>query len=226
MGARSSISPALMYLFGRRAMGGSKVLCRLGSVNLIAALMFLALMSGCQVGPSVATNQLIAHQVFVDFTGLAPSHNVRMLKIQIAPPRDWEAIRTKASPLYSHLQWRSPSHVNAVGVVYAKLPIPFSAKTIAWLAEREYAQQANDGRVLGQWTDSLNRCWFEAENKFYHVRGYVIAHDGDAWIVYCGYKLASPPMPKEMSLAARSMETIVPLDDHENVGESAQASAR
>jgi hypothetical protein len=201
--------------------------CRFRSVGVLILVSSLSLLlTSCQLGPSVTTRQLLAHQAFVDFTGLAPSKNVEILKVAIAPPRDWEQIETKKSALYTHLQWRSPSHANAVGVAYLHLPIALSAKTIAWLAKREYTDQAADGKLLGEWTDSLNRPWFEAENNRYHVRGYVITRGSEAWIVYYGFKLAAPPDATEMSLAARSMETIVPLDSNAPAGETAQASAK
>ena len=113
--------------------------------------------------------------------------------------------------LYTHEQWRSPSSLTGVGVAYVRLPLPLSSKAIAWFAKQEYGKKAADGRIIAEWTDELGRSWFEAENKKYHVRGYVTTRGLEAWIVYSGYRLTDPPEPAEISLATRSAETFIPI---------------
>jgi hypothetical protein len=169
---------------------------------------------GCQVAPTVATHQLIKHQALIDFAGLRSAEVVDLVNVSIATPQDWETMPNRKTALYSHQQWRSPSHGNAVGVAYIHLPIPLPASAIVWFAKNEYAKQAPDhsGHVVGEWTDSLGRPWFEAENSKYHARGCVMVRGGDAWIVYCGYRKDMPPHPDELQLASRSMETAIPLD--------------
>jgi len=128
----------------------------------------------------------------------------------VAMPQKWEALPPKKAALYTDMQWRSPSRMTGVGVAYVRLPIPLSAKTIAWLAEREYSKSASDGRLLGSWEDALGRPWFEAENTRYHLRGYIVTRGFEAWVIYCGYKREFPPSSSELGIAARSLETIIP----------------
>jgi hypothetical protein len=91
------------------------------------------------------------------------------------------------------------------------MPIPLSAQTLIWFAKQEYAKSRKDGRLTTEWTDSIGRPWFEAENAKYHVRGYAVVKGLDAWIVYYGYKVGHAPDPAEVSLAGRCLETILPV---------------
>jgi hypothetical protein len=111
---------------------------------------------------------------------------------------------------YTNMQWRSPSRNTGVGVAFVKMPLPLPAKAIAWLAQKEYAKRADDGKILATWEDALGRPWFEAENTRYHIRGYVVTKGFEAWIIYCGYKREQPPSGAELNVAARALETIVP----------------
>jgi hypothetical protein len=108
------------------------------------------------------------------------------------------------------MQWRSPTKMTGVGVAYIHMPLPFPARMITWLAQKEYSKKADDGKILGEWEDALGRPWFEAENTRYHVRGYVVTKGFEAWIIYCGYNREQPPSAAELGVAARALETIVP----------------
>jgi hypothetical protein len=95
------------------------------------------------------------------------------------------------------------------------LPIPLPAQAIVWFAKNEYLKRAkdqHDGKLIGQWTDSLGREWFEAENSKYHVRGYAMTQGSQAWIVYSGWRVTSEPQPTEITLARRSLESVVPVN--------------
>src|SRR5205807_5440052 len=94
-----------------------------------------------------------------------------------------------------------------------RLPIALSASTIGWFAKREYTKRGGDeGKLIGEWTDSLGRPWFEAENNKYHCRGCVMVRSNDAWVLYYGYRCDMPAKPDELLLGARSLETIMPAD--------------
>ena len=86
---------------------------------------------------------------------------------------------------------------------------------MVWFAKKEYAKGRPDadGKVLSEWVDPLGRSWFEAQNEKYHIRGYVVVKGFDAWVVYFGYRTHYPPDVAEISLAARSAETAVPMVD-------------
>jgi hypothetical protein len=165
---------------------------------------------GCQTGKPVTNRQLIQHQAMIDFSGLKPVEEIPDVRMSCAVPRQWEAMPLRKTPMYVHQQWRSPSGTSGVGVAYIRLPLPLSERTVIWLAKQEYTKRANDGRVINQWTDAVGRSWFEAENKYYHVRGYVIVRGFNAWFAYFGSKASSPPDMGELSLAARCVETFVP----------------
>ena len=115
--------------------------------------------------------------------------------------------------MYSHEQWRSPSHATGLGIVFVHLPLPLSPSMVLWLARQEYLKKSEDGQLIGQWTDSFDRPWFEAANSKYHVWGYAIAEGYSAWIVYFGTKSGAAAEAKEFSAAARAAETIIPLAD-------------
>ena len=165
---------------------------------------------GCQSGPQVSSHQLIEHQALIDFSGLSSAEFFSEIQTTIGTPRHWELLPTKRTAIYTHDQWRSPSTHTGVGVLCAHLPLPLSAQAVVWFAKQEYAKQAQDGRVIAEWTDALGRSWFEAENVKYHIRGYVVVDGFTAWIVYCGYRAKFPPNLAEISLAARALETAVP----------------
>lgn len=180
------------------------------AVCLLAGAICLSSLTGCQVGQTVSTTRLIQHQAMIDPTGLKESEVVEPVKVHIAAPQRWEQLEAKKYTLYTEAQWRSPSKMTGVGVAYVRLPLPLPAKSIAWLAQKEYAKKADDGKILGSWEDSLGRPWFEAANSRYHVRGYIVSKGFEAWIIYCGYKTEQPPSASELGVAARALETIVP----------------
>ena len=106
----------------------------------------------------------------------------------------------------------SPTGNTGVGVVYVHLPLPIAPATLLWLVEQHFTSiPGQSGRLLGKWTDILGRSWFTAENSRLHICGYIITEGACAWIVYYGYKSAGELHPLEMSVAARSVESIVPM---------------
>ena len=176
-----------------------------------AALAFVGLLGGCQGLKPIESHRLIEHQALIDFSGLKPAETYPAVKANGAVPVAWEAVPLQKSALYTYHQWKSPSTHTGVGAAHISLPLPFGADTVLWFARREYTKKANDGKVIGQWTDDLGRTWFEAENDKYHVRGYCLAQGFEAWVVFFGYDIRVPPEPAEISLAARCADTFVPL---------------
>ncbi|HTL27972.1 MAG TPA: hypothetical protein VL282_02075 [Tepidisphaeraceae bacterium] len=199
-----------MGLFIRH--GRRKLLC-------IPILALICLQGGCQfVGmPNVSPKKLVRYQQMLDLSGLKDIETNEHVRVKVATPKSWEALPVYKAALYTHQQWRSQTHRNGVGVVYIRMPFPFSASTLTWLAEREYSKRADDGKVVAQWTDSIGRPWFEVENKKFHVRGYVMTTGLDAWIVYAGYRVLEQPEPEEISLSSRSLESIVPIPRGEEI---------
>jgi hypothetical protein len=183
------------------------------ALRLAGLLVLLAWSAGCQSGPAVSSRQLIEHQAFIDFSGLLPDRPIPSVHTRIAAPRRWEQLPPLSNVLFSDEQWRSPSSHTGVGIVHAHLPLPISAKTVVWFAKQQYSKRAKDGKILSEWEDELGRSWFEAENDKYHIRGYVVVKGLGAWVVYFGYRTKYPPNLGEISLAARSAETAVPLLD-------------
>ncbi len=181
--------------------------------RMLCLLTVFAWAGGCQTGPQVSSRRLIEHQAMIDFSGLNPPTAVESVQTTLAIPRHWTDVPTKYTALYTHRQWKSPSTHTGVGVVYCRMPLPLGAKAVVWLAKQEYSKREQDGRVLSEWTDDLGRCWFEAENYKYHVRGCVVVKGFDAWITYFGYRTQYPPQVAEIALAARSAESAVPLAD-------------
>jgi len=177
------------------------------AAGLIAVV---AVMTGCQAGRPVSSRRLIEHAAVIDFSGLRSAQAVDSVNLMCAVPRQWTAIPPKHNALYSHQQWKSPSGHTGFGVAYIHLPLPFGTKMLVWLAKQEYSKKADDGKVLKEWEDDLGRSWFEAENSKYHVRGYAMTQGFEAWIIYFGYRTHYPPDPGEISLAARSVDSIVP----------------
>jgi hypothetical protein len=166
--------------------------------------------TGCQSAQPVSVQRLISHQAMVDFSGLRQAEHVPAVKAEAAPPASWSPQALKRGPMYTDMQWRSPSGAMAVGVAHVKMPLPLSARAVLWFAKGQYAKQSDDGRVVGQWVDDLGRSWFEAENNKYRVRGFILTKGFEAWIVYNGFKTTMPTDIAEMSLGARAMETVVP----------------
>lgn len=178
----------------------------------VFGLMVLGLLAGgCQSGHPVSNYRLIEHQAMVDFSGLDSTLSREPLRVVCAIPRNWEQLPLQSSPLYNHQQWRAPSTATGVGVAYVHLPLPLSTDMVIWLAKQKYTQRADDGRLIAEWTDSLGRHWVEAENRKYHVRGYALTEGCSAWFVYFGYKINRPLQPGEIEMAAKSLETVVPI---------------
>ncbi|HYO11500.1 MAG TPA: hypothetical protein VER17_21230 [Tepidisphaeraceae bacterium] len=176
-----------------------------------AAIVFLLVFStGCQFAQTVPTARLIQHQAVIDVAGLKEVETYDAVKVHVAAPQKWETLAPKRTTLFTDMQWRSPSKMTGVGVAHIRMPLPLPAGALVWLAKKEYSKGSGDGELLGQWTDSLGRPWFEARNARYHVRGYAVTKGFDAWVIYCGYKREQPPSAAELGLAARSLETIVP----------------
>jgi hypothetical protein len=191
-----------------------------------AGVAGLFLLTGCQLSPSVSTVRLLQHQAMIDPSGLKETEVSESVKVHVAAPQKWDALEPKKSSLYTDMQWRSPSKMTGVGVAYIRMPFPFPARMITWLAQKEYSKKADDGRIVGEWEDALGRPWFEAENNRYHVRGYVVTKGFEAWIIYCGYKREQPPSAAELGVAARSLETIVPTPFAQDVPQRPMAEGQ
>jgi len=174
-------------------------------------LIAAAIGAGCQSARPIASHRLIEHQAVIDFSGLKPAQPQEPLKSTAAVPRSWEQVGPIKNALFTHTQWRSPSGHTAVGAAYIHLPLPLSADMMLFLAQCEYAKRSNDGRLASRWTDALGRDWFVAENEKYHVQGYAVAQGFEGWFVYFGYKVTEPPDMSEISLAARSADSFIPL---------------
>lgn len=188
------------------------------SATLLAVTIGLLASAGCQQARPEVTRKLIRHQAMIDFSGLKSVEAVEPLKVSCAAPRQWTTGPLSKTAVYTHQQWKSPSTHTGFGVAMIRLPLPLGQRAVMWFAKREYTKKANDGKLIGEWTDDVGRSWFEAENDKYHVRGFVVTHGFSAWIVYFGHKIAYPPDPAEITLAARAAETVVPLPDMKPAG--------
>jgi hypothetical protein len=183
--------------------------------NIVGIGVSVLALAGCQSTSSVSVHRLIAHQALIDFSGLKAPQTLNSVDVAASIPNHWEALPLQNRFLYVHQQWRAPSHNTGVGVAHIHMPLPMSAKMIIWFAKTQYASQNNrektvQGHLIGQWTDSVGREWFEAEDLKYHVKGYAITSGFDAWIIYSGYKLRYEPNLPEVAAAARSMDSILP----------------
>ncbi len=176
----------------------------------VGIFVVVLLAGGCQNSHPISNYRLIEHQALVDFSGLQSTSWREPIKAVCAAPRDWEALPLQRTALFNHQQWRSPSTTTGVGIIHVHLPLPLNTDMVIWLAKQKYSQKGDDGRVVAEWDDELDRHWFEAENRRYHVRGYAVVDGIDAWFVYFGYKVNRPMHPGEIAVAARSLETVVP----------------
>jgi len=179
--------------------------------RLSATLFALLLCVGCQSG-SISRSKLAASQLQVKFDGLESTRVLTSVCASGATPRQWTKRPTEKGAIYTHEQWRSPTGVTSVGVVYVHLPLPIGPAAILWLAEQHFAAMPGEtGHVLAAWTDALGRSWFTAQNPKCSICGYIMTEGASAWIVYYGYKLDRGLQPGELSVAARSVTTIIPL---------------
>jgi len=180
----------------------------------VVGLIALAL-TGCQIS-AISVAQLEMHQALVNHSGLLPVHDVLKLRVSCAPPIEWDRLPLTSNWVYSHQQWRSPDHHVGMGVAYMHTPFLFSPQTLIWFAKAQYANSDDgSGRLIAQWTDTLGRCWFEAENDTYHIRGYAMTRGYDAWIVYSGYRVKTHPPTPEVTLAGRGADSVAPLPTSE-----------
>jgi hypothetical protein len=194
------------------------------AVTSAGICLLLLVSTGCQFQQTVPTVRLIQHQALIEMSGLKDTEVVEQVKVHIAAPQKWETLQPKVTAMYTDMQWRSPSKMTGVGVAYVRMPLPFPASALVWLAKKEYAKKSSDGEVLGTWTDDLGRPWFEAQNSKYHIRGYAVTKGFEAWIIYCGYKREQPPSAAELGVAARALETIVPTPFAEQVPQKSMAA--
>jgi hypothetical protein len=168
-------------------------------------------LGACQI-QGVSVVGLEMHQAMVNRSGLSPLHAIGKLRVSCAPPVQWQALPQTSNWIYSHQQWRSPDKHVGMGVAYMRTPILFSPQTLIWFAKAQYANSDDGtGRLIAQWTDSLGRSWFEAENHEYHIRGYAMTRGHDAWIVYSGYRVQARPPIGEVLLASRGADSVALL---------------
>jgi len=175
------------------------------------AIIAAPFLIGCQMTPLPSTAVLTEYRKQLDETGLELCEPIPDVKVSAALPTGWTALAIQKTGLYTHEQWRSPTKRTAVGATYVHMPLPLPAKTLVWFAMNEAGKKSADGRVIRQWSDSLGREWFEAENNKYHMTGYVMTHGFDAWINYFGYRTQEDKEPAEQALARRSLDTFMPL---------------
>jgi hypothetical protein len=203
---------------------GSFLHAPVGTGVVLSLLLIAAAGTGCQ-SQTVTAAQLAHRQRTIDTTGLKDVQTIDVVKARVSPPRAWVPLNVKKTHLFTDMQWRSPSRNTGVGIAYVRLPLPLPAGALIWFAKQEYTKKANDGKLLAEWTDSIGRPWFEAENNKYHVTGYVVTRGFEAWIVYSGYKIATPPSDEELKVARRAQETIVPTPLAPNQAQMPTATA-
>lgn len=178
----------------------------------VGTLVLAAVASGCQMqmAEPQAARRLVEHQSRIETSGLNAAESFAVLKVTCASPAHWRALPLQRNALYTHQQFKSPDGSTGVGVAYMRLPLPLSARVLAYFAKNEYAKREANGQILAEWSDRYGRYWFDGQNAKYHVTGYAITNGFDAWIVYSGYKLTMPPNPVALDLAYKCMETILP----------------
>src|SRR5688572_11495475 len=180
--------------------------------GLFAIVLLIGASTGCSTTSTVTVRRLINHQAMIDFSGLKESERVDAVKVNVAAPESWTPLSLKKTSLFTDMHWKSPSGTSGVGVAYLRLPIPLSPKMLLWFAKSQYNGKRDDGgKMIGEWVDDFGRHWFEGSNEKYHARGFVMVHGREAWIIYCGYKTIKPPDAAELSLAAKCLDTIVPI---------------
>jgi hypothetical protein len=197
-------------------MGFRSSVAACSGISRVVLILPFFLAAGCQLPQPELSSRLAAHVAMVDQSDLGADTVLPDLKVKAAIPRGWEPMSSQSTALYEHEQWRSPSRMTGVGVVLIHLPFPMSAKALVWLAKTQYSRQnaadhKPDPKVMGEWTDSVGREWFEGENEKYHIKGYVVTNGFDAWAVYSGYRLRGVKRADEINMAFRSMDSIVPL---------------
>ncbi|HTW93375.1 MAG TPA: hypothetical protein VMD30_01190 [Tepidisphaeraceae bacterium] len=174
----------------------------------------MPLAGGCTF-QTVSVAELRLHQQSVDLNGLRRVEAFPELQVSCAPPVFWERRGETPNILYTHEQWRSPRKNAGMGVAYIHTLIPLSPQMLVWFAKTQYAQSKENheggGKLLGEWTDSMGRVWFEAENARYHVKGYAMTRGTDAWIVYSGYQVKNKPPESDIELAERAADSVAPL---------------
>ncbi len=200
------------------------------STTATAVLWTLAagLAGGCQPTRTAMSQRLVARMALIDFSGLGPARPIGGVGVTAAVPRTWQLTPAQTGGMFTHVQWRSPTHSTAVGVARVRMPLPLSAKAVIWLAKTQYNNARAEkpgassdadpkhrvpggpGRLLKQWTDPVGREWVELENDRYHVKGYVFTSGFDAWVVYSGYRRTGVPNTVDLDLAGRSLESVVP----------------
>ncbi len=204
-----------MLSFRMFRRGGDKHRAAQFITKLAAGVCMLGVI-GCQYQP-VAATQLQNRQSRLVHDGLLSIQIENRLKISCAPPGDWHRMITEQTLLYAHQQWRSPSKHAGMGVVYVHSLLPLSSDMVLWFAQSQYRKNKKpDGheQMVSLRVDGMQRHWFEAENETYHVKGYAMTHGQDAWIVYSGWKLKTPPPTDEIAQAEQAVETVAPLVDH------------
>ena len=203
---------------------GCSLHARFGTAVVLSLVLLLAAGSGCQ-SQTVTAAKLAHRQRTIDTTGLKDVASYDVVKARAAAPRAWEQLNIKKTKLFTDVQWRSPTKLTGVGVAYIRMPLPLPAAALIWFAKQEYTKKSDDGKLLSEWTDAMGRPWFEAENNKYHVKGYIVTKGFEAWIVYSGYKVATPPSEEELRLAHRAQETIVPTPLAPNMAQTPMSTA-
>ncbi len=197
------------------------------AIGSAASVLAVTGLVGCQ-SSSVSTAKLIASQSHLDFDGLQSTTLMKQVSAAGAAPRSWKQLPVESNAIYDHQQWRSPTGNTGVGIVYVHLPFPIAPATLLWLAEQHFASRLGQGgHLLDKWTDIVGRSWFTAQNSQLHICGYVITEGAVAWIVYYGYKSAGELHPAEMSIAARSVQSVVPMTHlHDPAGPNVAEASR
>lgn len=177
----------------------------------LALLALLVTIGGCASSHTVSSQKILQSQWQIDFSGLKAAQDSPTLHATSSPPQTWRALPLQKTALYTHQQWKSPSGYTGAGVLYVHMPLPMNAKMLMWFAKLHYSKNVKDGKLLNEWTDDVGRPWFEGEDPKYHVRGYVVVDGFSAWVVYFGYKASRPINTSELALAARYVQTVVPM---------------
>ena len=194
--------------------------CRVVFRLVAPCLVAFAVTSGCQstMPPAQA---LIEVREKVDGEGLTIAREVSPVKASVSVPPGWRTLKLQKTAIYTHQQWRSPTRRTAVGVTYIRMPLPFSAKTLAWLASARWAKAPRRGPPPR--TDPAPRMVRGGERQ---VPRHRLLHDPrqDAWINYSGWRVKEPREAGESSWPTAPSPAHPPR--HRRAAEAAPAQAQ
>lgn len=163
----------------------------------VAALLLVALLTGCRSAPKPTTQP-------------KSSDYVAQLRADCPAPAGWKASLLSTDNRHAHMLWLSPTGQTAYAIIHINLPFPVAPELVLWVTMREMKRIEGESTLISSNRDPTDQTLrFIAQGRDHVMDARLLVQGFEAWVIYAGTFRDKPVNPKELDQAEKSREMTV-----------------